>query len=80
VYNSFHEYACGSEAEAEADLALGETRRAVCQSEVTGWLAETGSGEPLPVYSVKDPLGGPPPYQDAVQESDLGVFVVVDDG
>jgi hypothetical protein len=75
VYNFFHESARGSEA--EADLELGET--AVCRSEVTGWFAETGSGEPLPVYSVEDPLGGPPPYQKAVPGGDLGVFVVEDE-
>jgi hypothetical protein len=46
---------------------------------VTEWLAETGAGEPLPVYNVKDPLGGPPPYQGADPEGDLGVFVIDDE-
>jgi hypothetical protein len=67
----------GSSSEAEADLELGETRRAVRHEEVTGWLADTGA-EPLPLYSVKDPLGAPSPYQDAVPEGDLGVFVIED--
>jgi hypothetical protein len=63
--------------EMEADLELGEQRPAVVQSDVTGWLAETGAGEPLPGYVLEDPLGEPPAF-DVV--CDLGVFVVESDG
>ena len=34
--------------EMEADVELGEQSRAIVQSQVTGWLVETGASEPLP--------------------------------